>query len=152
MPEPTFRGDPYRVLGIPRDATANEIKRRWRELAREHHPDRAAGDVPEQERLTSRMARINAAYDVLRDPVRRSRHDASPAARRAWEQDRAEGEPGSSGRRSAGRHGPETPAGPPPPPPSRPPRSCISVATMSTGLRSMPSLSVYLSVRSEPST
>lgn len=120
MPEPTFRGDPYRVLGIPRDATANEIKRRWRELAREHHPDRAAGDIPEQERLTSRMARINAAYDVLRDPARRSRHDATPAARRAWEQDHAEGDPGPSGRRSGGRQGHQTPAGPPPPPPSRP--------------------------------
>jgi curved DNA-binding protein CbpA len=113
MPEPTFRGDPYRILGVERDASGEEIKRRWRELAREHHPDRAAGDVPEQERLTSRMARINAAYDVLRDPVRRARHDASPHARRAWEADRA---------RPSGGPGPATPgrAGPPPPPPSRP--------------------------------
>lgn len=119
MPEPTFRGDPYRILGIARDATPEEIKRRWRELAREHHPDRAAGDVPEQERLTARMARINAAYDVLRDPVRRARHDASPSARRAWEHDRADGGSASAGRR-AGRSGHDAPAGPPPPPPTRP--------------------------------
>jgi curved DNA-binding protein CbpA len=118
MPEPTFRGDPYRILGVGREASGEEIKRRWRELAREHHPDRAAGDAPAQERLTSRMARINAAYDVLRDPVRRARHDASPHARRAWEQDRAGG---AGGRRApdadAGRG---EPSGPPPPPPSRP--------------------------------
>ena len=87
MPEPTFRGDPYRIIGVPRDASAEAIKRRWRELAREHHPDRAVGDVPEQERLTARMARINAAYDVLRDPVRRARHDASPQARRDADHD-----------------------------------------------------------------
>jgi len=116
MPEPTFRGDPYRILGVSRDATAEQIKRRWRELAREHHPDRAAGDLPEQERLTSRMARINAAYDVLRDPVRRARHDASPPARRAWDQDRADGR--DPGRRP--EPGRDAPSGPPPPPPSRP--------------------------------
>src|SRR5690349_435385 len=117
MPEPTFRGDPYRILGVDPDAGADEIKRRWRELAREHHPDRAAGDVPEQERLTGRMARINAAYDVLRDPVRRARYDASPAARRAWEQDRAAGATGPAEGRPGGRAGHETPSGPPPPPP-----------------------------------
>lgn len=117
MPEPTFRGDPYRILGVDRDASGDAIKRRWRELAREHHPDRAAGDLPEQERLTARMARINAAYDVLRDPVRRARHDASPHARRAWDQDHAEGRTGRSEATGPDRPGP---AGPPPPPPTRP--------------------------------
>ena len=82
MPEPSFRGDPYRVLDVPRDATREELKRRWRELAREHHPDRAAGDAAEQHRLTARMARINAAYDLLDDPIRRARYDASPSAMR----------------------------------------------------------------------
>ncbi len=117
MPEPTFRGDPYRILGVPRGASGEELKRRWRELAREHHPDRAPGDQQEQARLTSRMARINAAYDVLRDPVRRARHDASPHARRAWEQDRDEGQWGPGPRPAPER---DWPAGPPPPPPTRP--------------------------------
>ncbi len=117
MPEPAFRGDPYRILGVPRDATPDAIKRRWRELAREHHPDRAAGDDPAQERLTSRMARINAAYDVLRDPVRRARHDASPAARRAGA--RAAGDAPDGPREAAGPGRPHPP-GPPPPPPTRP--------------------------------
>jgi hypothetical protein len=116
MPEPAFRGDPYRILGVERDATGEEIKRRWRDLAREHHPDRAAGDLPEQERLTTRMARINAAYDVLRDPVRRARHDASPHARRTWEAER-DARPWTGAPSSRDAHGR---AGPPPPPPTRP--------------------------------
>ncbi len=102
---PSFRGDPYRVLDIRHDASADEIKRRWRELAREHHPDRAVHDAEERDRLTTRMARINAAYDVLRDPVRRARYDATPLARRE--------------RFSEGRSPGES-AGPPPPPPAPP--------------------------------
>jgi len=102
---PTFRGDPYRVLDVPHDASADEVKRRWREMASEHHPDRAGADDRERERLTTRMARINAAYDVLRDPVRRARYDSTPQARRDRYADAA-----SNGHRG----------GPPPPPPTRP--------------------------------
>ena len=120
MPEPTFRGDPYRVLDVPRGASAEELKRRWRELAREHHPDRAVDDPPEQQRLTARMARINSAYDLLRDPVRRARYDASPSAQRAWD----DGSAGPTGRAAAAGwadDGSRRPTGgPPPPPPSRP--------------------------------
>jgi curved DNA-binding protein CbpA len=119
MPEARFRGDPYRTLEVPHDATDAQIKRRWRELAREHHPDRAAGDGEEAARLTARMARINAAYDVLRDRVRRSAYDISPAGRRA----RAE-----SGKApfheedpfADERGGPGGPGGPPPPPRTTP--------------------------------
>jgi curved DNA-binding protein CbpA len=108
-----FHGDPYRVLGVAADASTNQIKRRWRELAREHHPDRAAGDREEASRLTGRMARINAAYDLLRDPGRRSRYDSTPAGRRA----RA----GASEAEGGARHGfadglDAEPVGPPPPP------------------------------------
>jgi curved DNA-binding protein CbpA len=101
----TFRGDPYHVLDVGHDASADDIKQRWRELAREHHPDRASTDGDQRERQTTRMARINAAYDVLRDPVRRARYDASPEARR----NRAERADASA-----------PVGGPPPPPPSRP--------------------------------
>ena len=83
MPDERFRGDPYTELGLSHDSTNTQIKRRWRELAREHHPDRAAGDREETARLTTRMARINSAYDLLRDPIRRAAFDASPAGRRA---------------------------------------------------------------------
>jgi curved DNA-binding protein CbpA len=117
MPAPRFRGNPYQVLDVRPDASAPTIKRRWRELAREHHPDRAAGDTEEAGRLTARMARINAAYDLLRDPVRRAHFDSTAEGRRARQ---------ATG---AGRYaqfddehgdGAGTAAGPPPPPPTTP--------------------------------
>lgn len=115
MPEVRFRGDPYQALDVAHDASDAQIKRRWRELAREHHPDRAAGDAAVQAQLTMRMARINAAYDVLRDRVKRAAYDSSPAGRlaraEAWTgRDGLEFEDGPSGPRG----------GPPPPPPTRP--------------------------------
>ncbi|HEY7599232.1 MAG TPA: J domain-containing protein, partial [Candidatus Limnocylindrales bacterium] len=116
MPDQPFRGDPYRVLDVAPSATDGAIKRRWRELAREHHPDRAAGDREEAARLTGRMARINAAYDLLRDPGRRARFDASAEGRRA--QARA----GTADERARFDEDgePLQPAGPPPPPRTTP--------------------------------
>jgi curved DNA-binding protein CbpA len=104
------RADPYRVLDVARDATTAQIKRRWRELAREHHPDRVAGDGEEAARLTGRMARINAAYDVLSDPVRRAAYDQSPAGRR----DRASA--GQAGAAAFDEFEAHAVHGPPPPP------------------------------------
>jgi curved DNA-binding protein CbpA len=115
MPESTFRGDPYHVLGVTHDASDAEIKRRWRALAREHHPDRAASESETAHRLTTRMARINAAYDMLRDPVRRARYDAMPQSRRA-----ARAEAWDDAAASAPANGRRGPVGPPPPPPTRP--------------------------------
>lgn len=114
MPDERFRGDPYSELGLRHDATNTHIKRRWRELAREHHPDRAAGDREAAARLTTRMARINAAYDLLRDPVRRAAYDASPAGRRA--RSRAEGEAADRVEFDEEVSADGRPAGPPPPP------------------------------------
>jgi curved DNA-binding protein CbpA len=117
MPEPRFRGDPYRTLEVPHDASDAQIKRRWRELAREHHPDRAAGDAEEAARLTARMARINAAYDVLRDRARRVAYDSSPGGRRA----RADsGTSGSATQFDEGEATPGERGGPPPPPRTTP--------------------------------
>ena len=116
MPEPRFRGDPYRVLDVRHEASDTHIKRRWRELAREHHPDRAAGDGEAAARLTARMARINAAYDVLRDPLRRAAYDSSVAGRRASAE---QGAAGSGFRFDEGELAGER-GGPPPPPPTRP--------------------------------
>ena len=116
MPDLRFRGDPYAELGVAHDASDAQIKRRWRELAREHHPDRAAGDGEEAARLTRRMARINAAYDLLRNRLRRASYDSSPAGRQA--------------RAAAGASDPDradfkgvagaSPYGPPPPPTTKP--------------------------------
>jgi len=116
MPDPIFRGDPYRELDVSPDATSASIKRRWRELARQHHPDRAAGDRETADRLTGRMARINAAYDLLRDPLRRARYDESAQGRRA--RNSAGGRAGGSA--SFDDDPGSVRGGPPPPPPSRP--------------------------------
>ena len=79
--------DLYRVLGVPRDASAREIRHAYRRLARRHHPDLNPGPGGSQ-----RFAAVAGAYEILRDPVRRARYDdtlsPSPAARR-----RASGQP-----------------------------------------------------------
>ncbi|MDQ3897635.1 MAG: DnaJ domain-containing protein [Actinomycetota bacterium] len=61
----------YELLGVKRDATAEEIQRAYRLLARRYHPDVA----PDADRDT--MAAINAAWAVLGDPIRRGTYDAA---------------------------------------------------------------------------
>jgi molecular chaperone DnaJ len=63
--------DYYGVLGVPRDADADEIKRAFRRVARESHPDANPGD-PQAE---ARFRRAAEAYEVLSDPARRRRYD-----------------------------------------------------------------------------
>lgn len=59
--------DPYTVLGITRNAEEREIKRAYRKLMSEHHPDRL-GDLPEdmRQRAQARASEINAAYDRIK--------------------------------------------------------------------------------------
>ncbi len=61
--DPRIR-DAFAYLGIPANATKEQINQRYRELARQHHPD--AGGESERRERTERMKRINAAYDVLK--------------------------------------------------------------------------------------
>lgn len=60
--------DPYDVLGVPRGASAEEVKRAYRALAKKCHPDVNPGD----EEAARRMAEINAAYEQIRNPGRNS--------------------------------------------------------------------------------
>ncbi len=76
--------DLYAVLGVAPDAPSEELKRAYRRLAREHHPD-AGGDE-------ARFKEISHAYDVLGDPERRARYDRY-------------GEDGPGGRGGAGDFG-----------------------------------------------
>lgn len=63
--------DPYSVLGIARDATLEEMKRAYRRLAKELHPDRNPGDDGAAERFKD----VTTAYEVLTDPEKRARHE-----------------------------------------------------------------------------
>ena len=63
--------DYYKTLGVPRTASQAEIKKAFRKLAREHHPDRNAGDKAAEQRFKD----INEANAVLADAEKRKRYD-----------------------------------------------------------------------------
>jgi molecular chaperone DnaJ len=63
--------DLYEVLGVSRDATADDIRRAYRQLAREHHPDVSADPQGED-----RFKEVVGAYEILSDPQKRQRYDA----------------------------------------------------------------------------
>lgn len=63
--------DHYAILGVTRDASAEDIKRSYRRLAREHHPDANQGDAASEERFKE----VTHAYEVLSDPQKRRNYD-----------------------------------------------------------------------------
>ena len=63
--------DYYEILGVARDADADAIKRSYRKLALEHHPDRNNGAVESE----TRFKEATEAYEVLRDPQKRAAYD-----------------------------------------------------------------------------
>jgi molecular chaperone DnaJ len=65
------RSDYYKVLGVDRKASADEIKKAYRKLARQYHPDRNPGD----EKAEERFKEISEAYDVLSDAEKRRTYD-----------------------------------------------------------------------------
>lgn len=63
--------DYYAALGVPKDASADEIKKAYRKLARQYHPDTNKGDQKAEEKFKE----ISEAYDVLSDEKRRKEYD-----------------------------------------------------------------------------
>jgi molecular chaperone DnaJ len=65
--------DYYSVLGVPKDASETDIKKRYRKLARELHPDTNKGDAKAEERFKE----VSEAYDVIGDPKQRKEYDSA---------------------------------------------------------------------------
>ncbi len=71
--------DYYEILGVPRSASQADVKKAFRKLAREHHPDRNPGDAAAERRFKD----VNEANAVLSDPDKRKQYDALGAN---WDQ------------------------------------------------------------------
>src|SRR5438270_6194092 len=63
--------DYYATLGVARDASAEDLKKAYRKLAMQHHPDRNPGD----KKAEARFKEVNEAYDVLKDEQKRAAYD-----------------------------------------------------------------------------
>src|SRR5436853_2291758 len=81
--------DYYKSLGVARDASEADIKKAFRKLAREYHPDVAKNKKQAEEKFKE----INEAYEVLGDPAKRKKYDELGANWRAYEQAEAQGGP-----------------------------------------------------------
>ncbi|MDD2206193.1 MAG: molecular chaperone DnaJ [Aminobacterium sp.] len=71
MPAPGAQEDFYEILGVPRDASAADIKKAYRRLVRKYHPDANPGNAEAEEKFK----KINAAYEVLSDSEKRAQYD-----------------------------------------------------------------------------
>ncbi|HEX2658609.1 MAG TPA: DnaJ domain-containing protein, partial [Polyangia bacterium] len=67
----TTERDYYEILGVAKDADAADLKRAYRKLAMDHHPDRNPGNSEAE----ARFKEASEAYQVLSDPDKRARYD-----------------------------------------------------------------------------
>jgi len=88
-----FEKDFYAILGVPADAGPDAVKKAYRKLARQHHPDANAGDPASEQRFKE----IGEAYAVLSDPEQRQQYDAVRAMSRGGARFTSGGPNGSAG-------------------------------------------------------
>ncbi len=93
--------DPYSVLGVKRDASADDLKKAYRKLAKKLHPDLNPGDKA----IELQFKEISAAYDLLSDANKRARFDRGEIDAGGAERGFARGGAGGAGRRRAGGFG-----------------------------------------------
>src|ERR1700731_2604395 len=67
----TPKHDYYQTLGVPKNASADDIRKAYRKLARKHHPDLNPGDKASEDRFKN----VQEAYDVLSDAKKRDMYD-----------------------------------------------------------------------------
>ena len=66
-----YEKDFYKVLGVDKKAAADEIKKKYRALARDLHPDKTKGDAAKEEKFKA----VSEAYEILSDPKKRAEYD-----------------------------------------------------------------------------
>lgn len=89
-----YEKDYYKILGVPKDADAATIKKAYRKLAKDLHPDANSGDKKIEEKFKA----VSEAYDVVSDPKRRAEYDEAQRY-------------GASGPMGGARRGPGSPGG-----------------------------------------
>jgi len=67
--------DPYKVLGVSKKSSESEIKSAFRQLAKQHHPDRAGSDERAKKRAQEKFAEITQAYEILGDAQTKAKFD-----------------------------------------------------------------------------
>lgn len=80
--------DYYKILGVDRKASEEEIRKAYRELAKQHHPDRN----PDNKQAEERFKEINEAYQVLSDSTKRSHYDRLGSEYSNWQRRGAPGD------------------------------------------------------------